>query len=260
MLLSEDHEVIALGLSWEEGVGLNVAVSDLRLALGPLDAYLATYARTGMRGPTLVLGKKLVDGSIRGRPLFAIKKVEGRHVLAFAMTPEEHRQVLQAFFKAESWRALINSVAYPLQSLAADSVAFASKMKTLGKKLKKEHAEFYALRVGGDSLMPSDYRSQEHSIEEGTQLVQDLDELSSVAAPTTRERLIDARLGQGRFRREVLARWGGGLRRYRLHAGGRTPSITCAAVGTRGRRNSAVGRCRRAAAGPRQRSAAGSDA
>lgn len=130
-------------------------------------------------------------------------------MLAFAMTPEEHRQVLQAFFKAESWKVLINSAAYPLQSLAADSVAFASKMKTLGKKLKKEHAEFYALRVGGDSLMPSDYRSQEHSIEEGTQLVQDLDELSSVAAPTTRERLIDARLGQGRFRREVLARRGG---------------------------------------------------
>ncbi|NIK06858.1 hypothetical protein FHY11_000324 [Xanthomonas arboricola] len=206
MLISNEPAVVALGMSPEEAAGLDRALAEVRRVLGPLDAYMATYA--GMRNPTLILGRKAVD-AWKGNPLLVVRRVRNSHVLGFAKSQESGRQVLKVFFETGSWSDLIKLEVYPLENLAENSSVFASKMKRLGSWLKKEHEDLYESWIKGESLMPSDYLSNDGRNEQGSFLLQDLHQLSSEPSTTTREQLIDARLGQGKFRREVLARWDG---------------------------------------------------
>lgn len=205
MLISNEPAVVALGMSPEEAAGLDRALAEVRRVLGPLDAYMATYA--GMRNPTLILGRKAVD-AWKGNPLLVVRKVRNSHVLGFAKSQKSGRQVLQAFFDAGNWNDLIKQEVYPLEALAKTSSVFASKMKRLGSWLKKEHEDLYESWIKGESLMPSDYLSDDGHNEQGLLLLLELQQLSSEPSITTREQLINARIGQGKFRQEVLDRWG----------------------------------------------------
>ncbi|WP_435815245.1 HNH endonuclease [Xanthomonas campestris pv. incanae] len=206
MLISNEPAVVALGMSPEEAAGLDRALAEVRRVLGPLDAYMATYA--GMRNPTLIFGRKAVDAR-KGNPLLVVRKVRNTYVLGFAKSQKSGRQVLQYFFDAGTWSDLIKGEVYPLEKLAENSSVFASKMKKLGTWLKKEHKDLYEVWIEGESLMPSDYLSDDGHNEQGSLLLRELQQLSSEPSITTREQLIDARLGQGKFRREVLSRWDG---------------------------------------------------
>lgn len=208
MLISKDHQVAALGLSPEECEGLDVAVGELRRTLGPLDAYVATYARNGMNGPTLILGRKEPDEGKRGNPLFAIRKMDGKYFLGFTLRPERDRKVLQGYYQANAWEQVSRDRAWPLQTLVAGLERFVSDMTALGSMLVAEQPEFLERRVQGKSRVPADYSSSVSADEGGEKLIRDLDQLQSMAPTTTRQQLIDARLGQGKFRRDVLSLWG----------------------------------------------------
>ncbi|WP_313179686.1 HNH endonuclease [Stenotrophomonas sp.] len=209
MLISKDHHVAALGLSLQESAGLDVAVAELRRALGPLDAYIATYARNGMSGPTLILGRKDPGEGKRGNPLFAIRKMDGKHFLGFTLRPERDRKVLQGHYQANAWEQVSRGRAWLLETLAGGKESFVSDMTALGSMLAADQPDFLERRVQGRSRVPTDYSASVSLDEGGEDLIRDLDELKSLPPTTTRQQLVDARLGQGKFRRDVLALWGG---------------------------------------------------
>ncbi len=207
MLLSKDRKVAAIGFSPEESIGLDVAIAELRRVIGPMDAYVATYARNGMNGPTVIFGKRVAHDK-SGRPFLTVKKVQGRHVLGFSMQGDD-RNVVQKITGRSTWKQVIDKETFPLESIAANSKPFASRMKELGYTLKGQHPDFYELRIAGKSQMPSSYTDTVTTQPSGSQLLRDMkeiDELKSLSPPV-RKQLIEARVGQGKFRRQVLEKW-----------------------------------------------------
>lgn len=204
MLLSKDAEVMELGLTPKERKGLDVAVAELRRVLGPVDAYLAKYAsNNGMKGRrTVIFGNK--DPGRDGRALMSMGRVDGRHVLRFTMGSKEDRKVFEAVTRHSSWREVLDSLVIPLDTLAADSTAFQTTMEDVSKKLKAHHRNVYDRRVRGQSRMPAIYRVEETPGPPASAL---LDEIDKAPNPTTRLQMTEARLGQGKFRSEMLALW-----------------------------------------------------
>jgi hypothetical protein len=204
MLLSKDEEVMELGLTPKERGGLDVAIAELRRVLGPVDAYLAKYSsKNGMKGRrTVIFGTKVPGRD--GRPLLSVGRVGSRHVLRFTMRSKEDREVLQAVTRRSSWKAVLDTLVFPLDALAAESTTFQATMKGLGKKLQQHHRDVYDRRVYGKSRTPAVYRVEETPGPLASVL---LDEMDKVSNPTTRLQLMEARLGQGAFRREMLALW-----------------------------------------------------
>lgn len=204
MLLSKDEEVMELSLTPKELAGLDRAVAELRHVLGPVDAYLAKYSsKNGMKGrSTVIFGTKTPGRD--GRPFLSMGRVDGRRVLRFTMGSQEHRKVIQAVTQLSSWKEVLDNLAFPLETLATKSETFQKRMKQVGSALKAHHPNIYQLRVVGQSRMPANYRAEESPGPPAREL---LDELDKVRNPTTRLRLLEARLGQGKFRREMLALW-----------------------------------------------------
>lgn len=204
MELSKDEEVIELGLTPDEGRGLNVAVDELRRRVGPVDAYLANYSnRNGMKGGrTLIFGTKAPGRD--GRPLLSIARLGGLHVLRFTVGSQEDRKVIQAMTGRSSWADVLDGIVFPLKTLATAPKTFGAAMEKVGRKLKANHKDVYMRRVFGMSRMPSAYRMDETPGPSASAL---LSEMDGVSNPTTRQRLMEARLGQGKFRREMLALW-----------------------------------------------------
>ncbi|AVO28558.1 hypothetical protein C6Y55_00705 [Stenotrophomonas maltophilia] len=204
MLLSRDEEVMELGLTPKERKGLDVAVADLRRVLGPVDAYLAKYSsRNGMNGRRTVIFGTKVSGR-DGRPLLSMGRVDGRHVLRFTIGSKEDRKVLQAVTECSSWREVLDSLVYPLEALAEGSTSFQAKMASVGKNLEKHHRGVYDRRAYGKSRMPADYRAEETPGPPASVLLGEMDKIRN---PTTRLTMMEARLGQGTFRREMLKLW-----------------------------------------------------
>lgn len=204
MLLSKDEEVLELGLTPKELTGLDVAVVELRRGLGPVDAYLAKYAsNNGMKGRrTVIFGTK--EPGRDGRPVMSMGRLDGRHVLRFTMGSKEDRKVFQTVTRHSSWRKVLDSLVFPLDTLAANRATFQATMEDVGKNLESDHRNVYDRRVRGKSRMPAIYRVEETPGPPASAL---LDEIDKAPNPTTRLQMTEARLGQGKFRSEMLALW-----------------------------------------------------
>lgn len=204
MLLSKDEEVLELGLAPKELAGLDVAVVELRRGLGPVDAYLAKYAsNNGMKGRrTVIFGTK--EPGRDGRPVMSMGRLNGRHVLRFTMGSKEDRKVFQAVTRHSSWRAVLDSLVFPLDTLTAHRATFQATMEGVGKTLKSHHRIVYDRRISGKSRMPDIYRVEETPGPPARAL---LDEIDKSPNPTTRLLMTEARLGQGKFRSQMLALW-----------------------------------------------------
>lgn len=209
MSLSKDKKVAELGLSPTESVGLDKAVTELRNSLGPIDAYTAIYSKTGINGPTLIFGKK-VPGR-KGHPFLALGKIQDRYVIGFSMGRKEDKDIIQKLTRNSTWKKVRTKEIFPLEDIASNSSPFASRMQEIGLKLKKQHPDLYDRRISGQSRMPSSYTQAETVMPSESQTLKDIKEIEKdeSLSPTVRKQLIDARVGQGKFRKNVLKAWGG---------------------------------------------------
>lgn len=204
MLLSKDEEVMELRLTPIERNGLDLAVAGLRRSLGPVDAYLAKYSTTnGMQGRrTIIFGTKAPGRD--GCPFLSISRAEKRHVLRFTIGSKKDRKVLEAVVRGLSRTDSLDSLVFPLDTLSAESALFQVVMEQVSGKLRRYHPDLYSRRVNGKSRMPSAYREAETPGPQASALLHEMDKEGS---ETTRLRFMEARLGQGAFRREMLALW-----------------------------------------------------
>lgn len=201
MLLSKDPKVVALGFSPTDSTGLDKAIVEIRRVLGPIDAYVVTYSRNGMNGETVVFGKK-GKYSKRGHPFLSVKKIQGRLVIGFSTSDSDSRKIIQEITKQATWKQANKNGNFSLESIAINIDSFSSKMKEFAKK-QDEYEDFFNKCIRGELQMPSDY-TEGHS-----QLLRDLKEIDEdkLLAQSTRDQLIQARVGQGNFRAQVLKEW-----------------------------------------------------
>lgn len=218
MLLSRDEEVAGMGLTVDEADGLDWAVAELRRVLGKVDAYVATYRKTGMNGKTIILGRR--EPGRKGNPFMSLGYLEHGHLLRLSLQGDDDRAaILKALGTRSTWGRMRDDNTFalaPLASAGSDRKAFTSTFKRFAEAVQTQARELYDRRIAGDCRMPEDYRDVDapHGVDEpaiehpDARLVEDLQELEQVRDATTRLQLIQARVGQGTYREQMLALWG----------------------------------------------------
>lgn len=143
-----------------------------------------------------------------------IDHIEKRHVLA-AADRWRREPGYGGFAESKRYDILIEGRPYPPKAIAAIACEYAGARRPLPTEFKGawDGRWHRALKALGFPIVPKidagEAANSEASTEAAAQLESDLDAINKRHAdtPTTRDALVKARLGQGRFRREMLALW-----------------------------------------------------